>query len=90
MKSVRPSTRISKRSWGEASTTATASDAMLTIEEAHVDPTIAMDPSGGDDDVDPTVTPPLSLCAMINFEDLRVLVYRGSSEFLYLGGVWCV
>ena len=52
-----------------------------------MDLTIAMDPSGGDDDVDPTVTPPLSLRAMMNFEDLRVLVYRGSSEFLYLGGV---
>ena len=30
-----------------------------------MDPTAAVDPSGDDDVVDPTVTPPLSLCAMM-------------------------
>ena len=38
---------------------------MPTAEEAHVDPTATVDPSSRDDDVEATVTPPLSLCAML-------------------------
>ena len=38
---------------------------LCSIEETFVDPTTAMDPSGGVDDIDPTVTPPLSLHAMM-------------------------
>ena len=30
-----------------------------------MDPTIAVDPAGDDDTADPTITPPLSLCAMM-------------------------
>ena len=38
---------------------------MPTAEETFVDPIAAVDPSGGADEVDPTVTPPLSLCTMM-------------------------
>ena len=38
---------------------------MPTTEETFVDPIVAVDPSGGADEVDPTVTPPLSLCTMM-------------------------
>ena len=38
---------------------------MPIAEETFVDPTTAVDPFGGADDVDPTVTTPLSLCAMM-------------------------
>jgi len=55
MKSTEPSTETSRRSRGEVSTTAPASGAM----------TAAMDPSGGAENVDPTVTPPLSLRGMM-------------------------
>ena len=65
MKSAEPSTRTSKRSRGEASTIAPAFGAMLTTEKIHVDPTTVMDPSGDDDVVDPTVTPSLSLHAIM-------------------------
>ena len=65
MKSAKPSTGTSKRSKGEASTTASSSGAMPAAEEVHVDPTTAMDTSGDDDHVDPMVTPPLSLHAMM-------------------------
>ena len=65
MKNVEPSIGTSKRSWGEAFTTATVSGTMPTIEETFVDPTTVMDPSGGVDDVDPTIAPLLSLRAMI-------------------------
>ena len=65
MKSAEPSTGTSKRSKGEASTTASSSEAMPTTEEVHVDPTAAMDPFGDDDHVDPMVTLPLSLHAMV-------------------------
>ena len=36
---------------------------MPIAEETFVDPTAAMDPSGGADDVDPTIAPPFSLRA---------------------------
>ena len=36
----------------------------LTVEEIHVDPTFAMDPTTYTETVDATVTPPLSLRAM--------------------------
>ena len=65
MKSVEPSIRTSKRSLGEASTTALASGAMPAIEEMFVDPNATVDSSGGAEDVDPSVAPPLSLCAMM-------------------------
>ena len=55
IKSVIPSTGTSKRSRGEASTTAPASGVI----------TAAVDPFGGAEDVDPMVTPPLSLCGMM-------------------------
>ena len=38
---------------------------MPAIEETFVDPTASVDPSGGANDVDPTVAPPLSLRAMM-------------------------
>ena len=62
MKSAKPSTRTSKRPQGEVATT---SGAMLAGEEVFVDPTAAVDPTGGAEDVDPTVTPPLSPHAMM-------------------------
>ena len=65
MKSAEPSTGTSKRSKGEASTTASSSGAMPAAEEVHVDPTVAMDPSGDDDHVHPMVSPPLPLHAMM-------------------------
>ena len=61
MKSAEPCTRTSKRSRGEASTKAPTSSAMPTAEETFLDPTTTVDPSGGAEDVDPTVAPPLSL-----------------------------
>ena len=65
MKSAKPSTGTLKRSRGEASTTAHAFGTMPTTEETFVDPTVAVDPSGGANDVDPIVAPPLSLRAMM-------------------------
>ena len=65
MKSAEPRTGMSKRSQGEFSTTVLASSTILATEETFVDPTTAMDPSGGADDIDLTVTPPLSLHAMM-------------------------
>ena len=56
---------MSKRSWEEASTTAPAFGIMPAAEETFVDPTTAVDPSSGDNDVDPTVTPYFSLCVMM-------------------------
>ena len=38
---------------------------MPVAEETFVDPIAVMDPSGGVDNVNTTVTPPLSLCAMM-------------------------
>ena len=63
MKSVEPITGMSKRSQVEFSTTILASSTMLATEV--VDSTTAMGPFGGADDIDPTVTPPLSLHAMM-------------------------
>ena len=65
MKSAEPSTGTSKRLWDEASTTAPTSGAMPATEETFVDLTTAVDPFGGADDVNPTVTTPLSLRAMM-------------------------
>ena len=65
MKNAEPSIGTSKRSRGKASTTATVSSTMPTAEETFVDLTTVVDPSGGVDDVDPTVAPLLSLRAMI-------------------------
>ena len=65
MKSAKPSTRTLKRSRGEASTIAPTSGIMPVTEETSVDPITAVDPSGGVDDVDPTIDPPLSPCAMM-------------------------
>ena len=63
--SPEPSTGTSKRSQGEASTTAPTFSAMLVAEETFADAIAAVDPSSGANDVDPNVTPPLSLHAMI-------------------------
>ena len=38
---------------------------MPATEETFVDPTTTVDPFGGADDVDPTVTAPLSIRAMM-------------------------
>ena len=65
MKSAEPSTGISKKSRGVASTTAPASGAMPIAKETFVDPITAVDPSSGADDVDLTIAPPLSLRAMM-------------------------
>ena len=65
MKSVEPSTGTLKRLQGEASTIAPASGIMLVAKETFVDPTAAMDPSSGADDIDLTVAPPLLLYAMM-------------------------
>ena len=64
MKSTELSIETSKRSRGEPAT-APASGAMPNTEETFVDQTIIVDPSGGANDVDPTVTSPLSLRAMM-------------------------
>ena len=65
MKSVEPSTGTSKRSWGDASTTASASGTMPVAEEKFMDPTTTVDPTGGVEDVYPIVALPLSLRAMM-------------------------
>ena len=65
MKSVEPSLGTSKRPRGEAFTTALASGDQPAAEEVHVDHIAAMDLVGDDDTVDPTVTPPFSLRAII-------------------------
>jgi len=65
MKSVEPSIITSKRSQGEAFTTAPDSSAIPATEETFVDPTVAVDPSGGVGNVDPTVAPPFSLRVMM-------------------------
>ena len=54
----------------EASTAAPATGDQLatvdlTVEEIHVDPTFAMDPTTDAKTVDAIVTPPLSLCVMM-------------------------
>ena len=38
---------------------------MPSTEETFVDPTVAVDPVGGVEDVDSTVAPPLSLRALV-------------------------
>ena len=65
MKSDELSIGTSKRPKGEGSTAAPASGDQLATEEVHVDPTVAVDPAGVDDTANPTVTPPLSLRAMM-------------------------
>ena len=65
MKSAKPSTGTSKRSRGEASTTAPTSGTMSVAKKTFVDLTAVVYPSGGVDDVDPTVAPPFSLHAMM-------------------------
>ena len=67
MKRAEQSTRTSKKPRGDASTTTPASSDQPAVEEVHVDPTVVVDPaaSGDDDTIDPTVTLPLSLHAMM-------------------------
>ena len=65
MKSVEPCIGTSKRLQGEASTTTPTFGAMPAADETSVDSTAIVEPSGGADDVDPTVAPPLSLRAMM-------------------------
>ena len=65
MKSDELSIGTSKRLKCEGSTVAPASGDQPTIEEVHVDPTVAVDPAGVDDTANPTVTPLLSLRAMM-------------------------
>ena len=64
MKSVKPSTRMSKRPRGDASTT---SGAMPATKETYVDPTTVVDLVGHLEDVDPSRAPPLSLQGMLQF-----------------------
>ena len=69
MKNVEPSTGTSKRPRGEVSTAAlVSSDQPADVDptkEVHVDPTTTVDPTSDAKTVDPTVTPPLSLCGMM-------------------------
>ena len=65
MKSAKPITGMSKRTRREASTAVPTFGTMPTTEETFVDLTIAMDTSGGADDVDPTIVTPLSLRTMM-------------------------
>ena len=69
MKSVKPSTRTSKQPRVEAFIAAPDfGDQPTTVDpakEIHVDPIAAMDPAGDVETINPTVTPPLSLCAMM-------------------------
>ena len=65
MKGAKLSTGTSKRSGGEASTTAPTFGTMLATEETFMGPTAVVDPFGGADDVDPTVASPLSLRVMM-------------------------
>ena len=61
MKSAEPSTRTLKRPKGEAFSAALASGDQFVAEEVHVDPTVAVDLTGDDEETtDPTITPPLS------------------------------
>ena len=62
MKSAEQSTGTFKRPRGDA---ATFSGAMPATEETFMDPTAVVDPTGVVEDVDPTVTPPLSLRAIM-------------------------
>ena len=55
----------SKRPRVEASTIALAFGDQPAAEKIHVDPTTIVDPASDDDTVDPTDSPPLSLCAMM-------------------------
>ena len=64
MKSAEPSIRTLKRPRGEAFSAALASSDQFVAEEVHVDPTIALDLAGDDDETtDPAITPPFSLRA---------------------------
>ena len=69
MKSVKPSTRTSKQPRVEAFTAAPDfGDQPTTVDpakEIHVDPIAAVDPAGDVETINPTATPPLSLCAMM-------------------------
>jgi len=81
MKSDEPRTRTSKRSQGKASTIATVSDVMPAVEEAFVDPTTVV--SSGVDDVDSTVSLPLSLFAMmLSFMTIQATHGQLLDEFL--------
>ena len=74
MKSAKPSTRTSKRSQGKGSTATPTSGTMTAAEETFVDPTAALDPFGGVDDIDPTISPLLTFCAMMeSFMTTQVL-----------------
>nr|POE49774.1 hypothetical protein CFP56_76682 [Quercus suber] len=65
MKKDEPSIGTLKRSRREAFTIAPAPSAMPATKETLVDPIAAMDPSGGANDVDPTIAPLLPLRVMI-------------------------
>ena len=62
MKSVEPNTRTSKRSRAEATATTLTSGAIPAAEKVHVDPTAVVESFMT---VKPTITPPLSICAMM-------------------------
>ena len=69
-KLAEPSVGTSKRPRVEASTTTPATSDQPaavdpTVEEIHVDPTSTMDPTTDAKTVDAIVTPPLSLCVMM-------------------------
>ena len=87
MKSTEPSIETSKRSRGEASATAPTSSAMPNAEETFVDQTITVDPSSGANDVDPTVTSPLSLRAVMeSFMTTQAAYGQLLNELLTKGG----
>ena len=70
MKNAKPSTATSKWPKVEASTIALATSDQLaavdpTIKDIHVDPTTTMNPTANAETDDPTVTPHLSLRAMM-------------------------
>ena len=64
MKSVKPSTRTSKRPRGEVSTAALASGDQPTTKEIPMNPTAVVDPTANDT-INSTITSPLSLHAMM-------------------------
>ena len=71
MKSAKPSIRTSKRSRGEASITTPSSSTMSAAKETFMDQTAVVYPSGGADDVDPTVAPFLLHAMMQSFMTMQ-------------------
>ena len=65
MKSVEPSTGTWKQPRGQAFIAAPDSGDQPSAKEIHVNPTAAVDLAGDANTINPTITPPLSHCAMM-------------------------